>query len=104
MPSEFDTLVQQLKLIQDGQPADEPLRKAMPAGTGAPMPGLPDLKHLGKQCDLLAKSLRTPKVAQAPRRKLTEGEQFLKSLASIKYGNPARCGRWFVLAGSDRGT
>lgn len=83
MQSEFDALVRQLKLIQDGPPTAEPLRKAMPAGTGAPMPRLPDLKRLVKQCDLLAKSLRRPKVATAPRRQLSEREQFLKSLGSI---------------------
>ncbi len=82
MASEFDELIQQLKLVQT---APEPFGKALPAFTG-PAPRSFDLKGMGKQLDLMAKSLGIQKAPPMRRRKPSEREVLLKSLVSIREG------------------
>jgi hypothetical protein len=82
MASEFDELIQQLKLVQT---APDPLRKALPASTG-PAPRSFDMKALNKNLDVMAKALGLPKAVQSRRLMPSRKETVLKSLFSIHAG------------------
>jgi hypothetical protein len=86
MPSEFASLIAELKQIQAKRLGGERLRKALPAGgdrISLPEPTAQDLKRMARRLEMMTKSLGVQRAASARRTRQEKQEEFLKSFSAL---------------------